>query len=291
MQIERIGIIGLDKMGSGIAQVVADAGYDVDAFDIDERALEVGKGLLRSSLDTAVESGTLTNEKKDTTLARITFNTDMSNLKASDLIIEALQEDMELKKRTFSELSGIISDAAVLATTTTYLSVTEIAQSVKHKHRLLGLHFFMPPQEVKLVEVVRAERTSQETIDLAYDFCHMIGMEPVLAKDSPGFIVNHLWVTYMNEALEAYDHGLATKEDLDLTLEMGLGYPMGPLKLIDQIGLDDYLKMATAFYEESKDPKFAPPVILNRMVRSGKLGKKTGEGFYSYTSSEEGEQK
>lgn len=282
MQIETVGIAGFDGLGSGIAHVVARAGYAVAVWDANEQVLERGKSALNDSIDRAIESGTLNKEEKDDTLTRMIFSTDMSALKDADLIIESVSEDLDLKKKVFSDVSGLVKGEGVLATSTSCYSVTEISQAAKNPERALGMHFFKPPLDVKLVEVVRAVDSSQEVIDLVVDFCAKIGKETVVAKDSPGFIVNYLFVPYMNQALNYYDYGLADREGLDTALRMGLGYPKGPLALIDQSGLDEHLHLTSVLYDRLKDSRFAPPPILKRLVDGGKLGKKTGRGFYTY---------
>ena len=259
MEIEKVGIAGFDGLGSGIAHVVAGAGYDVAVWDENEQVLE--KGDIQT---------------------RMTFSTDMTVLKGTDLVIESVPEDLDLKKKILSDLSDLVKGETVLATSTSCYSVTEISQAAKNPQRVLGMHFFKPVLDVKLVEVVRALDSSQEIIDLIMDFCGKIGKETVVAKDSPGFIVNYLFVPYMNQALDYYDHGLADKEGLDTALRMGLGYPKGPLSLIDQSGLDEHLHLTSVLHDRLKDSRFAPPPILKTMVDGGKLGKKTGRGFYTY---------
>ena len=282
MQIKKVGIAGFGGLGSGIAHVVAGAGYPVAVWDADEQALDRGRSELIESLDGAVESGTLNNEEKESILSRMILSTELTLLKDVDLVIESVLEDLDLKKKIFSDVSGLVTEEAVLATSTSCYSVTEITRAAKNPQRALGMHFFKPPPDVKLVEVVRAVDSSQEVIDLVVDFCSKIGKETVVAKDSPGFIVNYLFVPYMNQALDYYDHGLADREGLDTALRMGLGYPKGPLTLIDQSGLDDHLHLTSVLYDRLKDPRFAPPPILKRMVDGGKLGKKSGRGFYTY---------
>jgi len=282
MQIKKVGIAGFSGLGSGIAQVVARAGYPVAVWDVDEQALDRGRFELIESLDGAIESGTLNNEEKESILSRMILSTELTLLKDVDLVIESVLEDLDLKKKIFSDVSGLVTEEAVLATSTSCYSVTEITRAAKNPQRALGMHFFKPPPDVKLVEVVRAVDSSQEIIDLVVDFCSKIGKETVVAKDSPGFIVNYLFVPYMNQALDYYDHGLAHREGLDTALRMGLGYPKGPLTLIDQSGLDDHLHLTSVLYDRLKDPRFAPPPILKRMVDGGKLGKKSGRGFYTY---------
>lgn len=266
MKVERVGIAGFGELASGIAHLVASAGYATAVWDIDEKSLDSGQSVFKTSIDEAFASGTLTKEKKKEILTKITFGTELATLKDSDLVIESVSEDIELKKNTFSDLSHIVAEKALLATTTSCYSVTTISQSAKSPERVLGLHFFEPAQATKLVEVIKTERSSQETISLALDFCAKIGKETVVSKDAPGFIVNYLFVPYMNQALEAYDHGLASEEDLDMALRMGLGYPKGPLELINIIGPEKYLHLTSILYERLLDPRFAPPAVLKRMV-------------------------
>jgi len=273
MRIEKVGIAGFRELGSGIAYLAAIAGYSISAWDNNQRSLDSGKSLFETLIDKALEVGTIDKEKRDKIVAEATFDTNLSVLKEVDLVIEAVPEDIQLKMETSAELSDIISQKALFATTTSCFSVTEIAQAVKNPERVLGLHFFEPAQETKLVEVVKTETSSQEFISIALDFCTKIGKETVVSKDSPGFIVNYLFAPYMNQALEAYDHGLASRGDLDLALRMGLGYPKGPLELIDTMGHEKYLRLTSILYERLLDPKFAPPAILKRMVDSGKSKK------------------
>ncbi|MFH1351603.1 MAG: 3-hydroxyacyl-CoA dehydrogenase family protein [Pseudomonadota bacterium] len=282
MQIEKLGIMGFGEIGRGIAQMASKAGCHVAVWDKDEASLEEGKGSLNDSMDKAVESGTLNKEEKEGILTRITLGLDMAIFKESDLVIESVPEDLALKKKVVSGASKVIKAETILATSTSCFSVTGISQSALNPQRFLGMHFFRPPQDVRLVEVVRAEGTSQETMDLILEFCAKIGKETVVVKDSPGFIVNYLLVPYMNQALNYYEHGLADKEGLDTAIRMGLGYPKGPLTLVDQMGLDDYLQLTSSLYERLGDQRFFPPPILKRMVDGGKPGKKSGEGFYTY---------
>jgi len=273
MIIERVGIAGFREFGSGIAYLAAIAGYPISIWDNNSKSLDLGKSSFEALTDKALEAGTIDKEKRDKIAAETTFDIDLSVLKEVDLVIEAVPEDIQLKIETSAELSDIISQKAILATTTSCFSVTEIAQAVKNPERVLGLHFFEPPHKTKLVEIIKTEISSQEPISTALDFCAKIGKEAVVSKDSPGFIVNYLFAPYMNQALEAYDHGLASREDLDLALRMGLGYPKGPMELIDTIGHEKYLRLTSILYERLLDPKFAPPAILKRMVYSGKTKK------------------
>jgi 3-hydroxybutyryl-CoA dehydrogenase len=282
MNIEKVGIAGLNNMGIGIAQVLASAGLAVNAWDLEGASIEEAERALSQALEKSVVSGLLKGQDTKNILSNVHFSKELAALKGADLVIESLPEDLDRKKSFFSDISEIVKDHVMLATTTSCFSVTEIALAAKNPERFLGMHFFKPVQSVKLVEVVRAENTSQGLIDLVANFCGMIGKETVVVKDSPGFIVNYLFVPYMNQALEYYDHKLAEKEALDTALRMGLGYPKGPLTLIDEIGLDEHLHLTSVLYERLKDQRFAAPAILQRMVAGGKTGKKAGKGFYSY---------
>jgi 3-hydroxybutyryl-CoA dehydrogenase len=282
MGIEKVAVLGLTELGADIAQVVSGAGYHVAVFESDRTALEAGKRMLELRLRARVGSEPTDQGKNENPLSRITFHADHGSLKGADLVIEATPEDLAVKKARLSEASDIVGGEAILATTTACFSVTEIIHSGKKPQRGLGMHFFKSPQASKLVELVRAEGTSQETVDRIVAFCAKIGKETVVAKDSPGFILNYLFVPYMNQAITYYDHGLADKEGLDTAIRMGLGYPHGPLTLIDDLGLDRHLQLSAVLYDRLHDSRFAPPPLLKRMVDSGKLGKKTGEGFYVY---------
>lgn len=280
--IKTVGILGFGETAQGIAHVVAGAGYDVMVWERDEASLDQGKAAFEASMDKRVGSGTLTQERKAEILDRITLTRNMDDLKGCDLVIESVLEEIETKKGLCADVSEVVAEKAILATNTSCLCVTQIAQAARQPDRVLGLHFLNPPETKKLVEVVKTEQTSQAVIETALGFCSKIGKETVVVKDSPGFIVNYLFVPYMNQALEAYDHGLASKEDLDKALEMGLGYPMGPLKLIDLMGLDEHLRITSVLYEQLADQRFAPPPILRKMAHGGKLGRRTNEGFYAY---------
>jgi 3-hydroxybutyryl-CoA dehydrogenase len=282
MQIEKIGIVGFSNTGVNIAIAVAAAGFHTTVCLKDDKSLKSRNNSFLSALDRAEETGKLPKEEKDRIVSQVTFSTDMASLKDSNLVIETFMEDIDLKKKAIAELSKTVAAKAIIATNTECFSVTEVTRSASNPERLLGLHFFEPPQGTKLVEVIKTEKTSSEVIALAKEFCTKIGKETVVSKDGAGFIANYLFVPYMNQALEAYDHNLATKEDLDTAIRMGLGYPRGPIELIDHIGLENHLKLTSALFERTGNPRFAPPVILKRMVDSGKLGKESGEGFYPY---------
>jgi 3-hydroxybutyryl-CoA dehydrogenase len=274
MKIEKVGVLGLTPMGRDIARTIAGSGFKVWVWERERDGLLAG----RRELETEIPD----EEAKAQILSRVSFTPGMAELKDCDLVIEAVPEDLELKKRIFSEISGFLKEDAILATTTACFSVTEIVRSAKNQSNALGMHFLRPARTGKLVEVVRAENVSQEAIDAARIFLLKVGRECVVVKDSPGFIVNYLFVPYMNQALEYFDHGFSDRDGLDTALRMGLGYPKGPLTLIDEIGLDDHLHLSTVLYDRLKDVRFAPPPILKRMVDGGKLGKKSGTGFYKH---------
>lgn len=280
--MEKIGVACSGELSPGIAHVVARGGFEIIAWNPDEASRLTVEKIFDEQLDSAVESGSLDSKQKEGILSRLQFTEDIGELREAELVIEALPEDLESKKKFFADVSSIVAENAILATSTSCYSVTEIAQAARNPERTLGIHFFKPPQSVRLVEVVRAENTSERTIDLIMEFCVEIDKEAVIVKDSPGFIVNYLFVPYMNQALNYYDHEFADRETLDTAIKMGLGYPKGPLALIDELGLDYHLKITTELYKRLKDSKFAPPPILKRMVDGGKLGKKSGQGFYSY---------
>jgi 3-hydroxybutyryl-CoA dehydrogenase len=280
MQIKRVGFVGFGKTAVQIAEAAALAGYRLSVWDRSDEALRQGKDELGKLIDGRVSSGGLTGEDKQRLSNSVTFGVDLASTKDSDLVIEFVSEDLVLKKGILSELSSLVGKQSLIATGTACFSVTELSKSVKNPERFLGLHFLEAPQGIKLAEVVKGERTSQETISLAQEFCGKIGKETVTSKDSPGFIANYLFVPYMNQALEAYDHGLASKEDLDTAIRMGLGYPSGPLELIDRTGLERHLELASILYERLGDARFAPPAVLKRMIDGGRPDGEAGPGFY-----------
>ena len=247
----------------------------------EEDQLIIKKGLEKIFLR-LVGSGLLDSQQKEAILSRIQFAKEMIGLEKPELIIEALPEELEPKKKLLADVSLVVKEDALLATTTSCYLVAEIAQAAKNPQRVLGMHFIPPFETNKLVEIVRTEKASEQYVNLANEFCGKIGKETVTVKDSPGFIVNYLFVPYINQALNYYDCKLADRETLDTVIQMGLGYPKGPLALIDELGLDSHLKICIELYERLKDPRFAPPPILMRMVAEGKLGRKSGRGFYSY---------
>jgi len=282
MEIRQVGVLGCGIMGSGIAQVVAQKGIPVVAWDVSDEALTRGRNAIGTFLDKEIARGKGTPEGKASTLAAIRWTRDLADLSGADLLIEAVIEDLGVKKDLFARMDAVARKGAILATNTSVLPVTEIAAATKRPEDVLGMHFFNPAQRMKLVELVSGELTAPETVAAAEAFARGMAKETVRVKDAPGFIVNYLFIPYINSALSFYDKGLATREDLDKAIRLGLGYPMGPLELCDLIGLDTHLHATEAIHGENGDPRFVPPTILRRMVRAGRLGKKSGQGFYDY---------
>ncbi len=282
-EIKRVGVCGAGLMGAGIAQVAAMAGFDVVLFEVDRAALEGGMTRIRGSLDKFVEKNTLSSADREATLGRLEQTTNLEDLKRSDLVIEAITENMPAKKELFKKLDALLPAHSIICTNTSSLCVIEMAAATKRPKHVAGLHFFNPVPLMKLVEVVKTIVTSQETVDTLYAFAIKLGKKPILAQDTPGFIVNRILVPYLLYAIRMYEAGLATKEDIDEGMRLGCGHPMGPLQLLDFVGLDTTYYIAQIMFDEFKDPLMAPPPLLKRMVLAGQYGKKSGKGFYDYT--------
>ncbi len=282
MEIAKVGVIGCGLMGSGIVEVCARAGYDVVVREVSDEFLQGGLSRVQKSLDRAVARGKATQEQADQALSRIQGTLDLADFSDCDLVVEAAIENMAIKKEIFAELDEILPAHTVLGSNTSSLSVTEMASVTKRGDKVLGIHFFNPVPVFPLIEFVRTILTSDETMEIAHQFGASLGKTMVTAKDTPGFIVNRLFVPYILDAVRVYENGLATKEDIDTAIKLGLNHPMGPLTLIDFVGLDTTLFIADAMFEEYKDPRFAAPPLLRRMVLAGHLGRKTGKGFYDY---------
>jgi 3-hydroxybutyryl-CoA dehydrogenase len=282
MAIERVGIVGFGQMGSGIAQVCAMAGLDVLARDVDQKLLERGFSRIDGSLARVVKSGKVSEEDAKKTRARIRGTTSLAAFNDRDLVIEAVVEVMAAKQEVFAELDRVCRESTIFASNTSSLTIIEIAAATKRPDRFAGLHFFNPPVVMQLVEVVKAITTSDVTIEALRAFVTRLGHTPVVCKDTPGFIVNRLMIPIMLEAIRALEQGVATAEDIDKAVRLGLRHPMGPFELIDYTGLDINLHVANTFFEEFRDSAWAPPPLLKRMVLAGHLGVKTGKGFYDY---------
>lgn len=282
--VKTVGVVGCGLMGSGIVQVSAQAGLKTIVREADQAFLDKGLGRIKKFLDDGVTKGKVTAEDRDKTLANVSGTVKLEDLAGCDLVIEAVTENIEVKKTVFSTLDAVCAPDAVLATNTSSLSVTEIAAFAKKPERVLGLHFFNPVPLMKLVEIVRALSTNDAAFERAKGYVETIGKTPVIVKDAPGFVVNRLLVPYILDAIRVYESGLATKEDIDNGMKLGCGYPMGPLQLLDFVGLDTTYYIANIMFEEFREARFAPPPLLKRMVLAGHLGRKSGRGFYDYTA-------
>jgi len=282
MEIKTVGIVGCGLMGSGIVELVAKTGYHVVVREINDEFLTKGLNRVTSSMARAVEKGKLSAAERDAAWARIQGTTDMADLAGVDLAIEAAIENLDLKKSIFKELDQITRPEVILASNTSSLAVTEMASMTKRPAKVLGLHFFNPVPVMPLLEMVRTFLTSEETYQTARKFGEGLGKTVIVSKDAPGFIVNALLVPYLLDAVRLYEAGFATKEDIDTGIKLGLNHPMGPLTLLDFVGLDTTLFIADAMYDELKDPRFAAPALLRRMVTAGYWGRKSGKGFYDY---------
>ena len=282
MAIKKIGVVGCGLMGRGIAEVSARAGYDVVVSEINRELLDKGMGAVKGSLAKAVEKGKMAQDDANSLLARIKGTTDMVEFKDCDLVVEAAIENLDLKKKIFIDLDRICNPGAILSTNTSCLSVMDVAAVTKRPDKVLGCHFFNPVPLMKLLELVKTITTSKETLETAVEWGKSLGKTVIVAPDRPGFIVNRSFLPYMVEAFEMYESGVATREDIDTGVQLGLNHPMGPLTLADMVGLDTLLFVMDAIYAETKNPKFVAPVLLRKMVTAGHLGRKTGKGFYDY---------
>jgi len=282
MEIKRVGVVGCGLMGSGITEVVARGGYPVVVREVNDEFLQRGLARIEKSLARGVSRNKLTEEDRDAAWGRITGTTDMGAFADCDLVIEAIIENLEEKKKTFAELDRLTPAHAILASNTSSLSVTDMAAMTGRPEQVLGVHFFNPVPVMPLVEMIRTFQTSDETYATARAFVEGLGKQVVVTKDRPGFIVNALLVPYILDAVRLVESGLATKEDIDKAVKLGLNHPMGPLTLLDFVGLDTTLFIADAIYEELKDPRYAAPPLLRRMVAAGYMGRKNGKGFYDY---------
>jgi 3-hydroxybutyryl-CoA dehydrogenase len=282
MTIKTVGVLGCGLMGSGIAQVSAAAGYKTIVREVDDQFLQKGLGRIRKFLEDGVAKGKTTAEARDSTLANLSGTTTFEALKDCDLIIEAIVEDLDQKRQTYASLEALVSAQAIFVSNTSSLCITELAAATKRPDRFGGLHFFNPVPIMKLVEVIRALTTSDETYRIVYEFAKSLGKEPITAPDRPGFIVNRLLVPYLLDAIRAYENGLGTLEDIDAGMKLGCGYPMGPFTLLDFVGLDTTYYIANIMFEEFREPAYAPPPLLKRMVLAGRFGRKSGQGFYKY---------
>lgn len=282
--VSSVGVLGCGLMGSGIAQVSAQAGYTTIVREISNELNEKGKGAITKSLEKFVEKGKITAEQRDDTLGRLTFTTALDAIKEADIIIEAVIEDLDLKNSLWRELDGLCGPNTIFASNTSSLTIAEMAAATQRGDRFVGLHFFNPVPLMKLVEVVRTVTTSQETFERAARFAASLGKEPISAKDNSGFIVNLLLVPYLLDAIRALESGAGSVADIDKGMVLGTGHPMGPFTLLDFVGLDTTYRIAEIMFEEYRDARYAPPPLLKRMVTVGMYGRKSGKGFYDYST-------
>ena len=281
--IRTVGVLGGGLMGSGIAQVCAASGYTTIVREVSDELGAKARASVVKSFDKAIEKGKATAADRDAALARITFTTSLRDLASADVVIEAVVEDLAVKSQMFSELDAICGADTIFASNTSSLTIAEIAAATGRSDRFVGMHFFNPVPAMKLVEVVRAIRTSQSTVDRALEFVKSLGKEPIRAHDNSGFVVNLLLVPYMIDAIRALESGVASIADIDKGMMLGAGYPMGPFTLLDFVGLDTTYRIAEIMYDEYREPRYAPPPLLKRMVIAGMYGKKSGLGFYDYS--------
>lgn len=282
--IKRVGVLGCGLMGSGIAQVAATSGYETIVRDVAQPILDKAKAGIEKSLAKFVEKGKLQTADRDAALGRLSFTTVTADLKACDVVVEAVTEDLDVKNALWKELDALCPAGSIFASNTSSLTIAAMAAATKRADRFVGLHFFNPVPLMQLVEVVRTVTTSDDAFKRAFAFARSLGKEPVAAKDNSGFIVNLLLVPYLLDAIRALEHGVGSVTDIDKAMQLGCGYPMGPLTLLDFVGLDTTYKIAEIMFAEYKEQKYAPPPLLKRMVLAGMYGKKSGKGFYDYSA-------
>jgi 3-hydroxybutyryl-CoA dehydrogenase len=282
MEIKKVGVVGCGQMGSGIAQVCAQAGYIVVVTEINDELLQKGLAAIEAYLSRSVQKERITQQDKDNTLSLIKGTTDTGDFGDCDFVIEAAVENLDLKKKIFAEIDKICPEHTILATNTSCLSIISMAAATKRPDKVLGMHFFNPVPVMRLLEVVRTTATSEETLDTGKDFGQSLGKTVIIAQDSPGFIVNRLMAPQILNAIRMLESGIATKEDIDTGMTLGLNYPMGPLALADLVGLDTLLFIVNGIHKELHDAQYAAPTMLKKMVAAGLLGRKTGKGFYEY---------
>ena len=285
-EIRRVGVVGAGLMGHGIAQVAAESGYEVVLRDIEQRFVDKGLASIEGQLAKGVERGKVRREDAEAALRRITGTTDSAALADSDIVVEAIPEELDLKRSLWSELDGVVNPAAIFATNTSALSVIDQASVTGRADRFVGLHFFSPVQRMALVEVVRAITTSDDTMAAAEQWVSGIGKQPIATRDTAGFIVNRLLVPFMADAIRALEEGVGTPEQIDAAMKAGTGHPVGPLMLADLVGLDTFAKTCENLFDERRETRFAPPPTLRKLVAANLLGRKTGLGFYDWSGEE-----
>jgi 3-hydroxybutyryl-CoA dehydrogenase len=282
LTMSKVGVVGCGLMGSGIAQTCAESGYETIVSEVNQELLDKGLARIYSAWDTLVSKGKIPQEQADENRARLRGTLNLEEFAGCDLVIEAASEQMQEKLRLFPALDRMLKPEALILSNTSSLNITQMGAVTRRPDKVCGLHFFNPAPVMKLVEIVKTISTSEETIGTVRQFAVSLGKTPVIAKDTAGFIVNFLLVPYLLAAIRMLENGMATRDDIDTAMKLGCGYPMGPFTLLDYIGLDTTMWIAEAFYDEYKEPLYAPPPLLRRMVNSGMLGRKSGRGFYTY---------
>jgi 3-hydroxybutyryl-CoA dehydrogenase len=281
-EIRRVGVLGAGLMGSGIAEVCSKAGFTVVVREVDEKALAAGRRRIENSLSKAIERGKLDATAGDEIRARLTFSSSLEELSSSDLILEAIVENLDLKREVYKALDGMCGPETIFCSNTSSLTITEMAAATKRPDRFAGLHFFNPVPVMKLAEVVRGLATSDATVATVTAFARALGKVPVACRDNSGFIVNRLLVPFFLDAIRAHEQGVGTLEDIDTGMKLGCAHPMGPFELLDYVGLDTVYAIAEIMFAEYRESRFAPPALLKRLVLAGRFGRKTGRGFYEY---------
>jgi 3-hydroxybutyryl-CoA dehydrogenase len=281
-EIRKVGVVGLGTMGAGIAQISVQSGHETVGREVSDELAERGRATIDRYLTRGVEKGRLSQDERDAGLTRLTLTTELSDLRDCDLVIEAVLEQLDLKREVFAELDRVTRPDAVLATNTSALSVSEIAESTQHPERVVGMHFFNPAPVLPLVEIVRTPRSSDEAVDAAYDWAERAGKQPVRCNDTPGFIVNRILIPLLNDCVRVLDEADVRPEDMDKAMTNGAGWPLGPCALIDLIGIDVHVHASEALHDKLGEARMAPPERLVRMQQDGKLGRKSGSGFYTY---------
>jgi 3-hydroxybutyryl-CoA dehydrogenase len=281
-KIKKVGVLGCGLMGSGIAEVAARSGYETVVREVSSELVDKGVDKIRGSLNKAVEKGKLEAAARDEAVGRLSGTVDLAALADCDIVVEAIVENLEDKRKTFGALDEVVKKDALFASNTSSLTITQMAMFTQRPDQFVGLHFFNPVPVMKLVEVVRTLLTSGESFDRAFEFARSLGKEPIAARDNSGFIVNRLLVPYLLDAIRALEEGVGSVEDIDKGMQLGCGYPMGPFTLLDFVGLDTTYYIAGIMFDEYKEKRFASPALLKQMVTAGRLGKKSGRGFYDY---------
>ena len=282
MEIRKVGVVGLGTMGAGIAQVSVQAGFETIGHEVGAELAERGRATIERYLSRGVEKGRLSEGERGAALNRLSLTTELADLAECDLVIEAVLEELDLKREVFGELDRLTRADAILATNTSALSVSEIAEATKNSRRVVGMHFFNPAPLMPLVEIVRAELSSEEAFETAFAFGEKLGKRPIRCYDTPGFVVNRVLIPLLNDCIRVIDEARVTAEDLDAGMKHGAGWPMGPCELVDLVGIDVHVHASEALYEKTREPRMAPPPRLVAMRNAGLLGRKSGRGFYTY---------